>query len=212
MPATSDADYWKQAASVPSSLTLPPLFLRQVRPDGRVLDVGCGTAAIAPDIRRAGGRYTGVDLNMASLARASGEAAVAAGSGERLPFRSRAFSVVFLRAVLTVLVGHDLRLAVLQEAVRVCRGVVAIQDFLQAWEVPLYADRYKQGIRMGATPGTFPVLEQGRLLYWARHYTRDELEDLTGAAGATITAWEQGPASTRSGNVIQGFGLLATRC
>ena len=205
------ADYWKQAGSVPSSLVLPPLFRDRVHMGHRVLDVGCGAAGISHDIAAAGGRYTGVDLNMASLALARDRAMVVAGQGEHLPFADRCFDVVFLRAVATVVVDDAVRLAVLKEAMRVCGGVVGIQDFLQAWDIPLYRKRYEEGMAAGACPGTFPVMEKGRLLYWARHFTRDELDALVHAAKGTVTAWEQGPVFTRSGNAISGFWLLAER-
>jgi ubiquinone/menaquinone biosynthesis C-methylase UbiE len=190
---------------------MPDMFLDAIRHGSRVLDVGCGEAGIAGVVEKASGRYVGLDVNLPSLFRAGRNRLLVAGEGGRLPFRAGMFDLVLLRAVLTVLVETSGVLDVLREALRVCRGVLGVQDFLQSWEKPLYADRYLEGESLGMKRGVFPVRQEGgELLYWARHYTPDELHDLVGAAGGRVIESREVPAPTRSGNIIRGITLLAS--
>jgi SAM-dependent methyltransferase len=189
------------------------MFLNTIHPGSRLLDVGCGEAGIAGIVEMAGGRYMGLDVNFPSLVRAGKNRSVAAGEGGRLPFRDGMFDMVLLRAVLTVLVETPLVLAVLREALRVCRGVLGIQDFLQTWEDSRYAARYEEGLSLGRVRGVFPVRPEGdggNLLYWARHFTPDELRNLIREAGGRVVHLSEAPAPTRSGNIIRGITLLAT--
>ncbi len=199
---------WRDFEKVPSSLPMPELFLKELSPGAVVLDVGCGEAGVAHDVAARGARYVGVDVNLPSLRRAARIAPVVLGEGGALPFASGCADLVMLRAVLTVLPGPEHSLPVLREALRVCRRAVAVQDFLQTPELPLYAARYRQGREMGREQGTFPVLEGETLLYWARHHTVEELADLARQAGGRLVAVERHPAPTRSGNVINGVRLL----
>lgn len=209
MTLTAPTLDWRSADAVPSSLPMPELFLGALRPGMRVLDVGCGEAWIGCEVERCGVRYVGVDVNRASLARASSRRLVAAGEGARLPFGDAAFDMVMLRAVLTVLVDEGELADVLREAFRVCRGVVGIQDFLQTWENPVYSARYEEGFRLTGRHGVFPVREGDTLLYWARHFTLDELSGLIAQAGGDVAEVVEGPSPTRSGNLIRGVALLA---
>lgn len=199
--------YWRAAPTVPSSLTLPGLFLERIVPGASVLDVGCGEARIAHALLEKGARYVGLDLNPACLARA--HAPVVMGQGGRLPFKAASFDLVLLRAVLTVLPEEDDLQALLREALRVSRALVGVQDFLQNWELPMYRQRYERGLLQGERRGVFHVLEEGRFLYRARHFQPDELRGLVRQAGGSVVAWEEGMAPTRSGNRIKGVTFLA---
>jgi len=202
---------WRTASKVPSSLPMPDMFQDAIRHGSRVLDVGCGEAGIARGVRKAGGRYVGLDVNLSSLSRAGRNRLLVAGEGGSLPFRPGMFDLVLLRAVLTVLVQTSEVLDVLREALRVCRGVLGVQDFLQSWEKPLYADRYLEGESLGMKRGVFPVRQDGgELLYWARHYTEDELHELVREAGGRVIKFHEVSAPTRSGNIIRGITLLAS--
>jgi SAM-dependent methyltransferase len=190
---------------------MPDLFLEQVRPGVRVLDIGCGEAGIGGVVQGAGGSYTGLDVNLASLERAAKKHFVAQGEGGLLPFKSASFDLVLLRAVLTVLVDPVECLAVVREALRVSRGVVGIQDFLLTPDLPLYAARYAEGLSLSGQRGTFPVrnVTSGGVLYWAKHFSLDELHELVREAGGQVGAVSEAPAPTRSGNIIHGVALLA---
>lgn len=200
---------WRTTQKVPSSLSLAHQFLPCIRPGFRVLDVGCGEAGAGGIVALRGARYVGLDVNLPSLARARVSRTVVAGEGAFLPFKARSFDLVMLRAVLTVLPEREALLAVLREAFRVCRGSVGVQDFLQTPQIPLYAARYREGEAMGKPRGVFPVNGESGLLYWARHFTPEELRGLMDEAGGRVRVLAEAPAPTRSGNVIRGVTLLA---
>ena len=98
-------DNWKSFA--PLAMTTTPsaaklVHFAGVRPNQRVLDVGCGTGVVAITARRAGGIVTGFDLTPELLAVAKENAAIAEldditwkeGDVENLPFRDAEFDVV----------------------------------------------------------------------------------------------------------------------
>jgi len=95
----------------------------------RVLDVGCGIARRLADARDAGASVAlGVDLAPAMLARASGDALLAAADVRALPTADGAFDVVWCRLVLGYV--DDLSVAY-AELARACApgGVVLVTDF-----------------------------------------------------------------------------------
>ena len=204
---------WKTFSRVPATLAMPDFFLAGLGAGARVLDAGCGPAAAARDIELAGARYTGLDLNAPSLTQVRAEhpdLELVLGDAGRLPFGDNSFDLVVLRAVLTTVPLAKARERILAEAVRVSRNRVGVYDFLQTWEDPLYAARYRAGEADGLERGGFLVLDADKVLFAARHFTRDEVEGLCVGAGAAVAGYEEGPARTRSGNLIRGIALLAS--
>lgn len=99
---------------------------------GRVLDVGCGPAHLAPALSRRGVEYVGVDRSGAMVARARRRVAGRGGvivraDVTRLPFPDGSFDVVVASAVLGLLPGPARRSA-LDELVRVTRGEVRLLE------------------------------------------------------------------------------------
>src|SRR5438128_5559716 len=113
-PMTSDSfdafkatqrQVWKSFAPLAQATTQSAarlLHFAGVRPNQRVLDVGCGTGVVAITARRAGAVVTGFDLTPELLAVAKENAAIAEldditwkqGDVESLPFRDGEFDVV----------------------------------------------------------------------------------------------------------------------
>lgn len=218
---------WKSLQTVPSSLEMPRQLLRVISPGMSVLDVGCGEARAAADIRAAGGEYTGIDCNWPCIARASRTANAGGaggatprvsrkirmilGEGEWLPFRDASFDVVLLRAILTVLPNLDACRRVMGEALRVSRIAVGTRDFLQTWDDPYYAARYRTGEAETGERGAFLVREGDTVLFRARHFTRNELLGLVRSAGGEPFDVEEEPVHTRSGKTVQGICLLCRK-
>ena len=102
-------------------------FVRQLLPNGgTVLDVGCGTGALAGWIQRAGYDVVGVDASAGMLRQAldqHGVGAVYAGYSTALPFEDDAFDLVLSVATMHHLETPERVAATIGEMGRVvCRG------------------------------------------------------------------------------------------
>ena len=204
--------YWRETASVPSTLPLLPEVLACLGPDDTILDLGCGAGRVLAELagHGLGRRHLGVDINPPSLvlARDKGLAVVQADLAA-LPLADACCDAGFFQAVLTCLVPEARRLAVLREARRVIRRVLCLADFLQNWDLPLYKARYEAGVVETGEAGSFVVREQGRVLYAAHHFTVEELTGLLAATGFAVTFLATPRVRTRSGNVVRGLVLTA---
>lgn len=108
-------------------------FLTQICPAGSVLDIGCGTGALAERLAAQGYRVTGVDPSQGMIdvlrARNSRIEAVKA-SGSALPFPPEEFDLVVSVATMHHIAGADEVGKTLAEMVRVCRsdGRIVVWD------------------------------------------------------------------------------------
>jgi SAM-dependent methyltransferase len=93
------------------------MVLEDLAPDARILDLGCSDG---PHMARlgTGGRVVGVDVALPRLRQAARMAPVAAAVGERLPFRTGSFDLVYVSHVLHHAEDH---VAVLAEIFRVLK-------------------------------------------------------------------------------------------
>lgn len=204
------AGYWDNTSSVPSTLDLDPRVKAYLRPDDRIVDLGCGPGRMLAALAREGRRVVGVDRNLSALGAAQGQGlAVARADLARLPFGPNAFDAAILHAVLTTVPTPAERLRVLAEAVRVGCRVLCLADFLRNDDLPYYQARYEAGLAETGEPGSFWVREAGRILYQAHHFTVDELSGLLGLAGWTVAHLATPTVRTRSGNRVTGVVLAA---
>ena len=114
---------WRTAANSAAYL------LPHLRPDARVLDVGCGPGTITVDLARLvpEGSVLGIDRAADVLPEAAGNVAFAAGDVYALDRPDDSFDVVHAHQVLQHLSDP---VAALREMARVCRpdGLVAVRD------------------------------------------------------------------------------------
>ena len=101
---------------------------------GRLLDIGCGPAYLAPGLLARGIGYTGLDRNAAMLARArrrttspAGKVPLVRSDATALPFRTGSFDVVIAAGVLGLFDLHS-RQAALREMARVTCGEIRLLE------------------------------------------------------------------------------------
>lgn len=117
-------------------------FVDRIRPDQRVLDVGCGIGAVALDIaEQAGGRVTGIDLNAASIDKAREQRShpnVTFIHGDALhETPDEPFDVIVLSNVLEHIDQRPKLLRALVRRHRPGRVLIRVPCFDRDWRVPL---------------------------------------------------------------------------
>lgn len=150
-----------------------------------VLEVGCGMGLHTELMVRAGARVTAIDLSDTSVAATTRRlqlrgltASVLQGDAERLPFADRQFDFVWSWGV----IHHSARTAlIVRQIARVlrpdgeCRVMVYNRDGMAARVAFLKDHLLKGRIFRGSFDQTLHRSTDG---YSARHYVRDQFEDL----------------------------------
>ncbi len=208
---------WRAAKTIPSSIDTTDLLYKSVRHGLKVLDIGCGEGRLSVRLSQAGCTVTGIDINENALKRAKENSKdvefCLADATQYLPFDNNVFDLGVMNAFLTVVIPYEKRLSTLKESYRVLKnnGRLYIADFLQNWDIPLYRSRYEEGMSLGLEKGTFPVREGEEILYYAHHFTKEEITDLLKDSGFIIKDFITCKHKTRSGNLISGFQLIAQK-
>ncbi len=108
-------------------------YVKRLLPDGKVLDVGCGTGVVAGRLAEAGYDVTGVDPSAGMLAYVEEHAPrvkVSEGSATELPFADGSFDLTMCVAVMHHIAEPDAVHRSLGEMVRVTRpgGLILVWD------------------------------------------------------------------------------------
>ncbi|MCX7793198.1 MAG: class I SAM-dependent methyltransferase [Thermodesulfovibrionales bacterium] len=212
-------NFWSKTASIPSTVKPDYLLFKYLKPEYRIIDVGCGNGNIALALGLLGYSVTGVDINQSAIERANQKA-----QSLRLPnvnfitadicnsHIDGCYDIAIMNAFMTTLVDEALRVEVLRRIRDLLRnnGLLYIADFLQNYNIPLYRQRYEEGISCGLEKGTFYVRDSdGNILYLAHHFESKEIMELVINTGYKIIEFEVRKFKTRSGNPIDGFVLIA---
>jgi ubiquinone/menaquinone biosynthesis C-methylase UbiE len=211
----------KKASDIPSTLWPDELFFKALKPNSRILDLGCGTGMLAVHLAKLGHDVTGVDLSVDAVDAANQLARshlvehrcrFQRGSAEALTFLGKHFDVAIMQAVLTTVTKVLGRRTILESARSVLRpeGILYMAEFAQTWHRPHYRDRYLRDESTTGELGLFIVhAEDGSELYRAKHFSERELVDLLIGAGFAIETFKHEKVKTRSGNIINGFQVIA---
>lgn len=156
---------------------------------GRVLDVGCGTAALLPRLRAWGAdvsAYAGLDVSpemllaaRAKSADAPPSAAFVAGDAQSLPFRAASFDTVVSASALHYWDAPDAAFAEIRRVLRP-GGRLLLLDWSRDPLVMKVADA---GMRLAGVE-------------YVRTYTRDEVAALLDRAGFRVTREARGSAGS----------------
>lgn len=208
-------------ASSPSSTEISPSFYTFVSRGATILDLGCGCGKSSIQLAQKGYEVHGIDINEESVriavsnARELGIQSVSfrVADASCVSYEDERFDAVVMQALLTMVPEKTKREEIIREAHRVLKpeGYLYIQDFLIASNVPLYKERYIQGVKEGLESGSFKVFdESGKFLYIAHHFSESEINTLV-SSFFSIRLFNPVPVITRSGNHITGFVLIAQK-
>ena len=154
-----------------------------------VLEIGCGYGRACFFLCAKGLEVTGVDIEREQVQRALAEKKSRGTDGgiefvlsdaRHLCFSACSFDVVTMLGVLT-LVPRNERIQIMRDVKRVLKpcGYVFVEEFGRTWQNPVYRKRYKDDVQLSGELGTFAVRdEQGRILHFSHHFTRQELWSL----------------------------------
>ena len=201
--------YWNRVA--PEKRFSHPVrlewLLRQLGPQDRILDHGCGYGRVLDQLSGAGyGNAVGTDFSGNMLIRCRSrfpQMALVLNDGQTLPFRDRSFDAVLLFTVLTCIPGDDDQRALLAEVRRVLRpgGILYISDLLINSDAR-NLQRYERHADEFGVYGVFE-LPEGVIV---RHHREEWIEQLTVAF--TRIAFEHFMATTMNGNSSAAFQYL----
>ena len=210
----------KSAAQIPSTLWPDGFLFDEIKERSRILDVGCGAGALAVHLAGSGHELEGVDLSRDAIAvarREAGQRGVEARcrfqvcSAVALEYSSE-FDVAIVQAVLTTVERPSDRrqiMAKLQTALRPT-GILYLAEFAQTWHRPDYRRRYLTDESRTGELGLFIVADAGGTeIYRAKHFSQREIVDLLVDAQFMIEKFRHADFRTRSGNVVDGFQVIA---
>lgn len=210
---------WRDIEYRPAIPTLPPHSLVPfLRPQDRVLEVGCNVGAVTRFLARHVCHVTGVDINPTAIDVARSQP-VDPLLTERISFVAadflnwtwdRPFDVVVLIRVVGCFSESQSWLEIVRRSKEALRkeGLLYVHDFLTFEES--YRSRYEEGERAGWRRGNFPVRDAaGRLQCVAHHHSEDEVAQI--AAGCSVLARVDHETLSMNGNRGRMFELIARR-
>jgi ubiquinone/menaquinone biosynthesis C-methylase UbiE len=222
--------YWETVSgkNIPSSLELYPVVHSYLQKSYKILDVGCGFGKISLELASLGYSVTGIDINAEAvkLSKAAaknldlarkieGKAEFNVGNASYLPFHESSFDFAVMQAFLTSVPDLQERARIIQEAFRVLKpeGYLYIVEFGQNWHLKLYRKRYIQDFAITKEEGSFLALnpETGEIEFVAHHFSEKELVSLLVNCGFEIDYFRVEELKTRTGNIINGFVVMAKK-
>lgn len=218
--------HWKRIAGkeIPSSLELYPIIYDYLENGWNILDIGCGGGKVSISLASRGYSVTGVDLNRegielakdaASRLSPAGKPEFREGDAAELPFQAGEFDLAVMQAFLTTIVEKEMRSRIIREAGRVLKpgGFLYIAEFGQNWHLKLYRKRYLQDFPCTKEEGSFLARnpESGEVEFITHHFSEKELVFLLVDNGFEIDYFKVEEFSTRTGNRVNGFVVVAKK-
>jgi ubiquinone/menaquinone biosynthesis C-methylase UbiE len=220
---------WKQfkGMETPSTVELSKEFFKNVPKGSNIVDFGCAWGRIAFELQSKGYSVTGFDINENTIAYAKetskktneqyeNKVKFQTANATNLPYQNETFDACIIQAFLTTIIKTCDRTKVLKEANRILKekGVLYLADFGQNWENPHYSERYMKNYPITGEMGTFTVKDEsnpdGRELFKAHHYTKEELLELVKGSFNVKNLYET-IFTTFNGNRTKGYIIIAIK-
>jgi ubiquinone/menaquinone biosynthesis C-methylase UbiE len=214
-----------QGDKIPASLTLFPIIFKFLKPNYRVLDIGCGFGKTCFDLFERGyGNLSGIDLSkngidfarekLSGLGMKDSSSRFIVADAQKIPFGDSQFDFIITQAFWTSIMPQE-RKIIMHEIQRLLKkgGYYYLAQFGQTWEDQLYRKRYEDGRKKGYENGSFDSIdkETGRLNYVAHHYTKEELEKMLKLVGLNVVHYSKEVFTTQGGNKTNGHVIIANK-
>ncbi|WP_340820358.1 class I SAM-dependent methyltransferase [Methanolobus sp. WCC4] len=209
---------------IPTTIELDQVFYEYTFPNCKILDIGCGTGKVSIPLASQGFCVTGVDINPEALQMASSSSVsyectqsplFARTDATHLPSPDASFDVAIMQAFLTTIVSKEERARIIREAHRVLKpgAYLYLADFGQTWHSQIYRERYIRDLPMTKEEGSFFAYDEktGEVAYVAHHFTEKELVFLLIENGFEVEFFKRDTFVTRTGNLINGFVVVAKK-
>lgn len=180
------------AHETPASLRLADDFVNFLKPNDKVLEVGCAFGRVANYLSIKRDVFvTGIDINAKEIifaqeftSRINSKTGFQVMDGVQLEFPNDVFDDVVMVGVLGG-VGPEERKSLLEEAFRVVKpgGRVAISEFAINTADPEKKKKYEIDESETGEWGSKVIRKGGKILFIAKHFTEDELRILLSDAG-----------------------------
>lgn len=212
MPHISQQDYWN-AVSEEKEFTLPlhySTFQNLLRPNAKVLDIGCGYGRTLNELSRYGHtELYGIDFAAGMIARGKRlypHLQLTEMKSPAIPFPDASFDLVVLFAVLTCIASNDEQENLLNEINRVLApdGIVVVSDFLLNTD-ERNLTRYKKFENKYPNFGTFELPKGGVCRHHSIEWVQESLS-LFEAVRLEKTAF-----TTMNGNPSNGYHFVGRK-
>ena len=200
-----------RAGETPGSLELAVKFINSLHSGDQVLEVGCGYGRMSISLRKKRNvSVTGVDINTHEISSAQKNSAYSevgfeAMDGTQLEYLGDQFDSVVMVGVLGG-VEREIREKLLSQAFRVVKpgGSLAVAEFKMNTSDPEKVEKYKADAKITGEWGSKIIRRRikgiDKILFVARHFTREELISMFEDAGFSSI-------QSREHNTIKAAGI-----
>lgn len=190
---------WNISRFVPSSWKIK--YLKSLKKDCELLDLGCGNGLIVPNVLDKNAIYTGIDISEKLIKIAQKRfkneikekrVKLLTGNISKLPFKKESFDSVVSFSVFHHIPSKAIRVKVLQEIKRVlkpgCRAIVTVWNLFEPWPFNRFKIKEQlikppQGMEKGDVLMAWKATPKKSIMRYLHAFTAPELKYLARQAG-----------------------------
>lgn len=175
-------------------LIYPDKLLEMIKPQSRILEIGCYEGNLSFELANAGHKVLGIDISKPAIENAKKE--IIRREAKDISFKcadmcekeewdkipTEKIDAVVLVKVMTVIPRSEQREALIENILSYLRpgAMIYIYDFKYNKDNPAYSKRYDEGYDIFRETGTFEVKDElENHMYYAHHHTQEEIDMLS---------------------------------